>query len=89
MFSSSKTLTTRTGWGRACGPVCAPSAVSDRRRCNPCDGAAGIDAALVMLVDLPGVGPAVISGCAAAAGIGGTAREAIVRAAYAGGPVIR
>jgi nicotine blue oxidoreductase len=48
--------------------------------------AAEIHAALVMLVDLPGVGPAVINRVIAAAGFADTARDAIVRAAFGGRP---
>jgi len=49
-------------------------------------GGREIDAALVMLVDLPGVGPAVIQRVMTAAGSADTARAAIVRAAFAGRP---
>ena len=45
-----------------------------------------IDAALVMLVDLPGVTPAVVRRVCAAAGPPEAAREALARAAFHGVP---
>ena len=45
-----------------------------------------VDAALVMLVDLPGVGPDVIARIIAGAGPPDVARSALLRAGYAGAP---
>jgi CTP:molybdopterin cytidylyltransferase MocA len=45
-----------------------------------------VDAAVIMLVDLPGVGPAVIDRVRAAAGPAPMARGAVVRAAFDGVP---
>jgi len=63
-------------------PVGAPRAAANSDH-HP---APGIDAAVVMLVDLPGVGPEVIRRVSAAAGDDAAARGALVRAAYDGVP---
>jgi CTP:molybdopterin cytidylyltransferase MocA len=49
-------------------------------------GRASVDAAVIMLVDLPGVGPEVIDRVCRAAGAAPVARGALVRAAFAGVP---
>jgi CTP:molybdopterin cytidylyltransferase MocA len=49
-------------------------------------GHESVDAAVIMLVDLPGVGPAVIDRVCRAAGPSLTARNALVRAAFHGVP---
>ena len=49
-------------------------------------GREAVDAAVIMLVDLPGVGPDVVDRVCRAAGAPAVARGAIVRAAFAGVP---
>lgn len=48
--------------------------------------AGDVDAAVIMLVDLPGVGPAVIERVCRAAGSALTSRSALIRAAFDGAP---